>query len=301
MPMFQEVKQYYEDYQQMKQQQKEEAEEEQEVAPREKRPKVKKPKVEFPVYEPTWENVSQQSCNQATSIEEIEDQMDDWLQDRKSPKRKAADWTEDEVSLLSRLMVKFPGGTPGRWEKIAHELGRSVTDVTTKVKQIKDNVSHSTGLVKLSELKGPLPTVRSLPVADNMTSQRESVACDEEEKGEEEQEGVATVRRRNRKPAGAGAEAGEGKVRGRRQKDFDPTAVEEEEAEPQESKEKAETGVWTQNQQKLLELALQQFPRGTSERWDRIAKVVPGKTKEECMIRCKMLAELVQKRKQAKS
>lgn len=43
---------------------------------------------------------------------------------------KAADWTEDEVSLLSRLMVKFPGGTPGRWEKIAHELGRSVTDVS---------------------------------------------------------------------------------------------------------------------------------------------------------------------------
>lgn len=54
----------------------------------EKRPKVKKPKVEFPVYEPTWENVSQQSYNQTTSIEEIEDQMDDWLHDRKSTKRK---------------------------------------------------------------------------------------------------------------------------------------------------------------------------------------------------------------------
>ena len=27
-------------------------------------------------------------------------------------------------------MVKFPGGSPGRWEKIAHELGRSVTDVS---------------------------------------------------------------------------------------------------------------------------------------------------------------------------
>lgn len=54
----------------------------------EKRPKVKKPKVEFPVYEPTWDNVSQQSYNQSTSIEEIEDQMDDWLQDSKSTKKK---------------------------------------------------------------------------------------------------------------------------------------------------------------------------------------------------------------------
>lgn len=119
--------------------------------------------------------------------------------------------------------------------------------------------------------------MKSLPVTGNITSQRESAACDDEERGEEEPEGAATVRKRNRKSAGG--EAGEGKVRGRRQKDFDPTAVEEEEAGPQESKEKGEAGVWTQSQQKLLELALQQFPRGTSERWDRIAKVVPGKTK----------------------
>ncbi|CAG13567.1 unnamed protein product, partial [Tetraodon nigroviridis] len=41
----------------------------------------------------------------------------------------AADWTEEELSLLSRLMVKFPGGAPGRWEKIAQDLGRSVTEV----------------------------------------------------------------------------------------------------------------------------------------------------------------------------
>lgn len=27
-------------------------------------------------------------------------------------------------------MAKFPGGTPGRWEKIAHELGRSVSEVS---------------------------------------------------------------------------------------------------------------------------------------------------------------------------
>lgn len=288
----QEVKQYYEDYQQKKQQQRAEAEAEQEVAPREKRPKVKKPKVEFPVYEPSPENLNFQSYDQATSIEEIEDQMDDWLQDRRATKKKAADWTEDELSLLSRLMVKFPGGSPGRWEKIAQDLGRSVTDVTTKVKQMKDNVSHTSGLVKLSELKGPLLPVRSLPVSD--TSQRGGGACEEHE--EEEEETVAAVRRRIRKSAAP--EAGEVKVRGRRQRDFDPAVVEEEEVE---NREKVDSTIWTQNQQKLLELALQQFPRGTTERWDRIAKVVPGKTKEECMIRYKMLAELVQKRKQAKS
>lgn len=108
------------------------------------------------------ERLNHQSYEQTTSIEEIEDQMDDWLQDRTAAKKKvvhcyfinlrpwlvrngvqvqdlsltpmficqAAEWTDDELSLLSRLMVKFPGGMPGRWEKIAHELGRSVSDVS---------------------------------------------------------------------------------------------------------------------------------------------------------------------------
>uniref|UniRef100_A0A671Z515 DnaJ homolog subfamily C member 1 n=1 Tax=Sparus aurata TaxID=8175 RepID=A0A671Z515_SPAAU len=286
----QEVKQYYEDYQQMKQQQREEAEAEQEVTPREKKPKVKKPKVEFPVYEPSSENLTCQSYDQTTSIEEIEDQMDDWLQDPRAPKKKPTVWMEDELSLLSRLMVKFPGGSPGRWEKIAHELGRSVTDV------IHCTDGQNQCLVKLSELKAPLPPVRSLPVADSVVTQRGGGAYEEEQ--EEEEEAAVAVRRRNRKTA---AEVGELKVRGRRQKDFDPMAVGEDEVDPQDNREKADPVVWTQNQQKLLELALQQFPRGTAERWDRIAKVVPGKSKEECMIRYKMLAELVQKRKQAKS
>lgn len=133
----------------------------------------------FPVYELSSENLLCQGYDQSTSIEEIEDQMDDWLQDRSKKKvlsvitpitpassyqykeeksiikenkpfnhrssyivhdvlslhlcPQAADWTEDELSLLSRLMGKFPGGSPGRWEKIAHELGRSVTEVSRLV------------------------------------------------------------------------------------------------------------------------------------------------------------------------
>ena len=90
-------------------------------------------------------------------------------------------------------------------------------------------------------------------------------------------------------------------MKSRRQRDFDPTAVDEEEEEKVEEKqqqqqqhkkdkpekreeaqqepEEQKESVWTQNQQKLLETALQQIPRGAAERWDRIAKMVPGKTK----------------------
>ena len=37
--------------------------------------------------------------------------------------------------------------------------------------------------------------------------------------------------------------------------------------------------VWSQNQQKQLELALQQFPKTVTDRWTCIAEAVPGKTK----------------------
>ncbi|XP_037537373.1 dnaJ homolog subfamily C member 1 [Nematolebias whitei] len=292
--VLQEVKQFYEDYQQIKQQQKEEAEAEQEAVSREKRPKAKKPKQDFPVYQPSSETQRYQKYEQTTSIEDIENQMDDWLQDRKAAKKEAANWTEDDLSVLSRLMVKFPGGSPGRWEKIAQELGRSVSDVTTKVKQVKDSVTQTSGLVKLSDLKAPPPPVSLLPVNEGVWTPGVRAAYEDEE-----EEAALAVRRRTRKTSAA--DGGEGKVRGHRQRDFDLTAVNEDEAEPQEIKEKPNSAAWTQNQQKLLELALQQFPRGTAERWDCIAKVVPGKTKEECMIRYKMLAELVQKKKQVKS
>ena len=36
---------------------------------------------------------------------------------------------------------------------------------------------------------------------------------------------------------------------------------------------------WSQNQQKLLEWALNKFPKGTEERWDKVAEHIPGKNK----------------------
>ncbi|XP_073682002.1 dnaJ homolog subfamily C member 1-like [Garra rufa] len=315
--IIQDVKQYYKEYKEMKVKEKEEAEAlaEQEMQQKEKRPKVKKPKVEFPVYEPSTNAAFVPVYDQGTSIEDIEDQMDDWLEDKKLQKKKAHEWTEEDLSQLSRCMAKFPGGTPGRWEKIAHELGRSVTEVTGKVKQVRDCVTNTSGLVKLSELKGGTVTVKSskgVTVPDSLMTQREDPVEQQledlaEPAGAEDSESK-TLRRRTKKPAAGstGTGAAEERVKGRRQKDFDLTAVDddsEDEKKPSASKEKpgAAEDVWTQNQQKLLELALQQYPRGTTERWDKIAKVVPGKTKEECMCRFKLLAELIQKRKQAKS
>lgn len=60
-------------------------------------------------------------------------------------------------------------------------------------------------------------------------------------------------------------------------------------------------GAWTQQQQKQLESALSQVPKGVSDRWDRIAELVPEKTKDECIQRFKHLAEVVRKKQQEKN
>ncbi|XP_036136442.1 dnaJ homolog subfamily C member 1 [Molossus molossus] len=317
--LIQDAGQFYAKYKETRLKEKEDAltRAELETLQKQKKVKVKKPKPEFPVYT-HLENTYIPSYDHGTSIEEIEEQMDDWLENRnRTQKKQALEWTEEDLSQLTRSMVKFPGGTPGRWEKIAHELGRSVTDVTTKAKQLKDSVTCSPGVVRLSELRataqGSRPGRPTLALPDDIITQREAAQQalgepqDSDEQEEEQGAVVPESQPRRRRPArqpevGPRVEPEE-KFRGKRQKDFD---IAEHAASSDEESQKRERGraaeePWTQNQQKLLELALQQYPKGSSDRWDKIAKCVPSKSKEDCIARYKLLVELVQKKKQAKS
>ncbi|XP_028726300.1 dnaJ homolog subfamily C member 1 isoform X2 [Peromyscus leucopus] len=316
--LIQDAGQFYAKYKETKLKEKEDAlaRIEIETLQKQKKVKVKKPKPEFPVYMPL-ENTYIQSYDHGTSIEEIEEQMDDWLENRsRTQKKQAPEWTEEDLNQLTRSMVKFPGGTPGRWEKIAHELGRSVTDVTTKAKELKDSVTCSPGMIRLSELKSNVQNSRPIKIAtalpDDIITQREDSAGTMEderpETAEGEQETVATEARPRRRKSARMAEAvtrvePEEKLRGKRQKDFDIAEQNESSDEENQRKERtrATEEAWTQSQQKLLELALQQYPKGASDRWDKIAKCVPSKSKEDCIARYKLLVELVQKKKQAKS
>ncbi|XP_068942388.1 dnaJ homolog subfamily C member 1 isoform X2 [Petaurus breviceps papuanus] len=318
--LIQDARQFYEEYKETKLKEKEDAlaRAELETLQKEKKSKVKKTKPEFPMYTSLEPSTYKPSYDHGTSIEEIEEQMDDWLENRnKTQKKKAPEWTEEDLSQLTRSMVKFPGGTPGRWEKIAHELGRSVTDVTMKAKQLKDSVTCSPGMVRLSELKSTAqnsrPTRAPVTLSDHLITQREEKEVVEEEAedhgdvlGDPSETTMPETRPRRRKPApSSGREEAEERTRGKRQKDFD-IHEQDEPSDEEESRRRVRSRppaeeLWTQNQQKLLELALQQYPKGTSDRWDKIAKCVPDKSKEECVARYKLLVELVQKKKQAKS
>ena len=56
---------------------------------------------------------------------------------------------------------------------------------------------------------------------------------------------------------------------------------------------------WGQQEQNLLQQALRSVPKTAPDRWDQIAKAVPGRTKKACMIRVKQLVEDAKKAKVA--
>lgn len=55
---------------------------------------------------------------------------------------------------------------------------------------------------------------------------------------------------------------------------------------------------WSAVQQRALERALKMLPKGTDQRWEKIAKQVPEKSAEDCINRFKFLAEKIRKKKE---
>ncbi|KAL7288775.1 hypothetical protein TKK_0016755 [Trichogramma kaykai] len=134
-------------------------------------------------------------------------------------------WTDDDILELIKLVKKYPGGTPDRWEKIADLMNRTVFEVTHMAKKVKD--------------EGLKPTQPS-----------------------------------------------------------DDVVIEEA---PKKVKTRAEVvesfTEWSQEQQKALEAALLKYPKGAStDRWEKIAACIEGKTKEECQARYRYLVEIVKKK-----
>jgi len=48
-------------------------------------------------------------------------------------------WTDEDLVELVRLVKKYPGGTPARWEVIAEMMNRSVHEITFMAAKMKEN------------------------------------------------------------------------------------------------------------------------------------------------------------------
>ncbi|XP_046846689.1 dnaJ homolog subfamily C member 1-like [Xenia sp. Carnegie-2017] len=185
---------------------------------------------------------------------------------------KDGEWNQEDLSKLSRLMVKYPGGTPGRWEKVALDMGRSVKDITSHVKQsktmIKDQaIPHPADLTRL------LPNKKASSLNDNIVTQ--AVCVDQDLTTSIDHQLKTNFNNVKDNETWETTDKGYNTV----------------------STTKSNDSLWTQNQQKQFEKALATVPKDASDRWTQIAKNVPGKSKEECIARYKFLVEMLKKRK----
>ncbi|XP_071948321.1 dnaJ homolog subfamily C member 1-like isoform X2 [Antedon mediterranea] len=177
--------------------------------------------------------------------------------------RKGKEWTSEEVSKMVRCMAKFPGGTTQRWQKIAAELDRSVDEVLKKSKSMKSgsyamNVDASVqGIVK--------------GVSSNVTSKTGKKLTDDEisvRNDFETRNGQTNRRNKTAKPPQTA------------ERTLLIKDAKEDEQIVNGDAEEIQSGTWTQLQQKIFETALLMFPKGTSDRFTKVAEQVPEKSKK---------------------
>ncbi|XP_022080149.1 dnaJ homolog subfamily C member 1-like [Acanthaster planci] len=215
---------------------------------------------------------------------------------------KSGDWTQDEVTRLIRAMTRYPGGTSARWDKIAEEISRPVDEVTKKAKQIKSggyivNVETSAqGITGAVEHAVTSKTGKTFPNDEITIASSDCTTADPDDSQKENQR-----KRKTAKPL----KTAERTLLISQASDRNLDCHQSDEME-RESKEKEQdailsgggAGSWSQRQQKILEKALTVYGKGVAERWEKIAEAVPGKTKEECILRYKELVETIRRRKQ---
>ncbi|XP_071446483.1 uncharacterized protein F54F2.9 [Hetaerina americana] len=186
-------------------------------------------------------------------------------------------WTDDDLTELIKQIKRHPPGTLDRWEKIADAMNRSVPEVTFMARKVKEE-GYRVNAVSTMAATSP----EGNPEGEEWQLEKpRKVKTKGGKLGKMQQD--ASNDGQGKENVSADEDSGKNSS--------SPLVVANNSTTPE--------VVWSQAEQKALENALLKYPKGTLERWDKIAKCVPGKKKEECMLRYKLLVELVKKRKES--
>ena len=195
-------------------------------------------------------------------------------------------WTAQEAELMTKAMVKFPGGIADRWEKVAEfvnhlanpcnnrtadEAARRVKDVRKELERQKSDAVNASQRKKLSSQLHQPPTQPPSRPPPTAAASLESAGVHSAAGGT----AVPSVM------PGCAAQTAVGSA-------------------PSSAAATKEVDAWTSEQQHDLEAAIKRFPASVGqERWDRIAECVAGKTKAECVRRFKEIAAAIKAKKAA--
>eukprot|EP00798_Chlamydomonas_sp_ICE-L_P018069 gene18069-24493_t len=192
-----------------------------------------------------------------------------------------SEWNEDELRMLDKAVSKFPVGTPKRWEAVsAYIRTRTLEEVVLMVKErqgmaasrFNKSEDFKAGQKKRAEVtcQADLRQAAFTDVNVNLSGTAASVVHDmvtPEELKAMEGEAPATA------PEAASNGTAEKKVT-------------------------AGSGEWNEEQEQALVNAMKEFGKELTDRWDRVAEVVPGKSKVQCFKRFKELREVFRSKKE---
>ncbi|KAF7259505.1 DnaJ subfamily C member 1 [Paragonimus skrjabini miyazakii] len=206
---------------------------------------------------------------------------------------KSSEWRESDIIDLVHAVGRFPGGIPGRWERIATQLNRTVSDVTAKAKEL--------GETKLNKFYLTTQVACEIPVFET----NENAICGESDEDEDEREHhTAPDSKEPTAPSSGPMDDSEKHTEiasvsidepyvSRKKWKQQKLASTREAQEQQKGQSNELWDGWTQAEQKQLEVAIKSIDKTIPDRWDRIAECVPTKTKAEVMQRVKHLSSIV--------
>ncbi|CAO2034686.1 unnamed protein product [Urochloa humidicola] len=174
-----------------------------------------------------------------------------------SSEKKERPWGKEEVELLRKAIQKYPKGTSRRWEVVSKFVGtgRSVEEILKATKTVLLQKPDSTkAFDSFLEKRKPAQTIAS-PLA----TRDETVGSSTEGAGSASSKTAAQP---------ASSQTANGKAAADPVPDAAPTVIDPE--------------AWTEAQVLALVQALKAFPKDASQRWERVAAAVPGKTVVQC-------------------
>lgn len=193
---------------------------------------------------------------------------------KKLEKKAMSDWTPTELTILTRAVAKYPGGTARRWEIITRTVNtggrndRSEKAVIAKARELENSGGAAPTAAASSSSSS------STTSADASSASTASIALvSEEPTSVDDSENLASESKEKPSPSPSSAAA---------------TAA-------------APVDGWTADQQAAFETALRTVDKNAADRWDQVTAQVEGKSKREVIQRYKDIQLLIKKRSSRKA
>ncbi|KAG9454940.1 hypothetical protein H6P81_007844 [Aristolochia fimbriata] len=190
-----------------------------------------------------------------------------------SYEKKEKPWNREEIELLRKGMQKYPKGTSRRWEVISEYIGtgRSVEEILKATKTVLlQKPDSAKAFDSFLEKRKPAHSIASpLTTREEIGGSPVPAAAT----GETPRQGDSLQNERLQASAGSSVQNGVSSS--------------------------GDQDVWSATQEKALIQALKAFPKETSQRWERVAAAVPGKTVNQCKKKFAALKENFRSKKTA--